>query len=82
PCSATGAIGTRPGRSKMEVDDEDPAWLEACMAVVDSLPAANLQSTSNQGTATAVLPAIAAGSNRNGSPRSNHDGGGSRSSTA
>ncbi|CAM9678936.1 unnamed protein product, partial [Ectocarpus sp. 12 AP-2014] len=66
----------------MEVDDEDPAWLEACMAVVDSLPAANLQSTSNQGTATAVLPAIAAGSNRNGSPRSNHDGGGSRSSTA
>lgn len=26
-------------------DDEDPAWLEACMAAVDSLPVANLRNT-------------------------------------
>ncbi|CAN0378489.1 unnamed protein product, partial [Ectocarpus fasciculatus] len=70
---------------RMDIDDEDPAWLEACMAVVDSLPAANLQSTSsNQGTTTAVLaPAIAAvGSNRNGGLRSHEGGGGSRTSAA
>lgn len=30
----------------MEIDDEDPAWLEACMAAVDSLPIANIQEIS------------------------------------
>lgn len=29
----------------MDVDDEDPAWLEACLAAVDNLPAANLRSS-------------------------------------
>lgn len=31
---------------KMEIDD-DPAWLEACMAAVDSMPVANLDSTAS-----------------------------------
>ena len=30
----------------MEFEDDDPAWLEACIAAVDSLPEANLPSTS------------------------------------
>eukprot|EP00752_Nemacystus_decipiens_P010050 g8960.t1 len=31
----------------MDIDDEDPAWLEACMAAVDSIPVANLTSTAS-----------------------------------
>lgn len=31
----------------MDIEDEDPAWLEACMAAVDSVPAANLDSASS-----------------------------------
>ena len=30
----------------MEFEDDDPAWLEACIAAVDSLPEANLPSAS------------------------------------
>lgn len=27
----------------MDIDDEDPAWLEACLAAVDNIPVANIQ---------------------------------------
>lgn len=37
---------------EMEIDDEDPAWLEACMAAVDSIPVANLNSTGGKASET------------------------------
>lgn len=40
----------------MDVDDEDPAWLEACMAAVDSLPVANLPSSANTSTSLSGIP--------------------------
>ena len=36
----------RKGVVRMELDDEDPEWLEACMLAVDSLPVANLDAAS------------------------------------
>lgn len=42
----SGRCCWRAGVGNMEIEDEDPAWLEACMAAVDRLPAANRDSTS------------------------------------
>lgn len=45
----------------MEIDDEDPAWLEACMAAVNSIPEANLHSSSS---AAGKMPASESSNSR------------------
>lgn len=76
------------GGWKMEIDDEDPAWLEACMAAVDSIPVANLDSTASRVPASAPSnqnrPAAQQQQCRSSSiaPSSNHVAGGSRGPSA